>query len=323
MKQSILILLGAMLLLFYHTKSMAQDPNFTQFYHSNIYLNPATAGTVSDWRAATGLRHRWFQNAQSYRSLWASFDYNLGEDKGGLGAWVMQDEAGLTSQTQAALMYAYKFHLTEKWIASASLQADYTFLRLQTSNLRFEDEIITGLPTAEQRIDAQAHLFDMATGVLLYNSTFWLGAAAHHLLRPSRTWYEDGQARLPLRWSIHGGARFDIGERLRLSPALLFQQQQPFRQLDIGANIEIEPLFLGLWYRGIPLETVSPRHIDQDAMAIVSGVKIQNWTVAISYDFPFQNTSGMGGTYEISLIYTPQSLRTRSGFYDIDCPIRF
>ena len=78
--------------------------------------------------------------------------------------------------------------------------------------------------------------------------------------------------------------------------------------MDLGVNYHIDPISIGVWYRGKPWESTVVNSIQQDALIFTLGMYLKNLTVGYSYDF---NTSGLstasGGAHEISLVYEFES----------------
>ncbi|NJO03895.1 MAG: type IX secretion system membrane protein PorP/SprF, partial [Bacteroidia bacterium] len=70
------------------------------------------------------------------------------------------------------------------------------------------------------------------------------------------------------------------------------------RQLDIGANGYLDPVLLGLWYRGVPIQ-----ESNNGALAMMAGFKYRQLQFLYSYDLPLSNfVSITGGAHEFSLI---------------------
>ena len=55
----------------------AQDPQFSQFYASPLYLNPALTGSVKCPRATLNYRNQWPALGSTYVTYIASFDQQV------------------------------------------------------------------------------------------------------------------------------------------------------------------------------------------------------------------------------------------------------
>jgi hypothetical protein len=98
---------------------------------------------------------------------------------------------------------------------------------------------------------------------MFYSNKVWLGVSAHHISQPNGSFVEGQISKLPMKLSAQGGIRFDLqgggrnyithayAER-SISFAFNYKQQDPFNQLDVGAQLFLDSLVLGIWYRGLP-----------------------------------------------------------------------
>ncbi len=308
---------------------MAQDANFTQFYASPTYMNPAFAGAVPHYRATVQYRNQYPNIPNTYETNIFSFDYNLDYYDTGLGAMVIQDRLSSFSMTSTSLLlsYSYQLKLTKKWVARLGLQGAYTFRTTDFSRLVFQDQLSSGNPTQENLAGNFIHYPDFGTGLLVYNKTFWFGAALHHLTKPYQSLI-DASERLAMRMTAQAGAKFsfskDWDKDISISPAILYQRQGAFSQLDLGVNFFYEPLILGLWYRGIPIQQNVAGKINQDAIAALAGFRYKNFTFTYSYDATISSLNRSGGAHEISLILSPRyDQRRKKGSKHIDCPASF
>ena len=97
--------------------------------------------------------------------------------------------------------------------------------------------------------------------------------------------------------------------------AFNYRAQGAYDQLDLGACIERDPVFAGLWYRGIPLlKAYAPGIPNNDAIAAVIGFKVNDWRFGYSYDLTISRlASNTGGAHELTLVYElANARRTKS-----------
>ena len=94
----------------------AQDPQFTQFYANQIYLNPAFAGSVRCPRISMNSRFQWTGISGNYRTYAVSYDQHFDALQGGIGIRMMRDEAGTNTITSHnfAVSYSYLIKLSRK-----------------------------------------------------------------------------------------------------------------------------------------------------------------------------------------------------------------
>jgi type IX secretion system PorP/SprF family membrane protein len=118
-------------------------------------------------------------------------------------------------------------------------------------------------------------------------------------------------SRLPMKTTIHGGARLTLTSGPReadrasyLTPSFIFRKQGPISQLDFGMNYHIDPISIGVWYRGKPFQTNYIGTVNQDALIFTLGLYLSSFTVGYSYDFTISELSTTsGGAHEISIVY--------------------
>lgn len=308
--------------LFGLSKGFSQDLNLTQYYASPLLLNPAFAGAVEQYRFTTTYRNQWVQVPKSFSSNLASFDYNLINYNSGLGVFIFSDRlpAFSMSKTHISLSYSYAIFTGTDWVIRLGLQGGYTQQRRDLTGLQFGDQLLTGAPTLESVNNLNAGILDLSTGIVMYNAKTWFGLAAYHVHRPT---VSETSIALPMRISAHFGTTLKFKGR-DLLPSVLYQAQAGFQQLDMGANYVLDPLIVGLWYRGIPFQA-DESGLNQDAIAALVGINIKDFTVSYSYDYNISPISGApGGSHEISIVYMPPASRKFKQSYNgkqyIQCP---
>ncbi len=304
---------------------LAQDSRFTQFWSAPMTVNPAWTGTVPHWRASVLYRQQWYGVNGGIQSFFGGFDYNLGTGRGALGGWIKQDRVGSlnANNLEVAAIYSYRVQFQNDWQLSMAGQLSYGQRSQGMDGLRFEDAMLSGNVTAEEFGNYTLRYPDFGTGFVAYNSKMWIGAAAYHLLQPNIS-VSSIQDRIPIRITAQGGYRIALNEEHTLVPSAIAQYQSPFTQFDFGVNWEWDFLYAGAWYRGLPTRS-GTQLLPSSSLALVSGFKVENWQFGVSYDFALASLVGVGGSYEISLVYMPQYdiRRSARGREEVKCPINF
>ena len=304
----ILVLAGLFILI----QAKGQDPMFSQYYSSPLYLNPGLAGSVQQPRLIFNSRMQWTKLPNAFNTYAASADYLVEEWSSAFGLMTMTDKAGSANlrNTSIAGTYAAKIRISEGWVFSPGITFGYASRSIDFDKLVFGDMIIHNGPTTD---DAIGHLgnqnyFDFSSGAVIYNKTFWAGFSGYHINQPNYSLLGE-DARLPMRLSVHGGFRIPIKHAIlsksklsSIAPSFVYKVQGEFQQFDVGTNIIFDPVMVGLWYRGIPTNKNYVEKASQDAMIFILGLNLQFIEVGYSYDFTISNIGPQsGGSHEVSV----------------------
>ena len=290
----------------------AQDPMFSQYYASPLYLNPGLAGSVKQPRLIVNSRMQWTRLPNAFSTYAASADYLVEDWSSAFGFLATTDKAGSANlrNTSISGTYATKIRISEGWVFSPGVMFGYASRSIDFDKLVFGDQIIHNGPTTD---DAIGHLgnqsyFDFSSGAVIYNKTFWAGVSGYHINEPNYSLLGE-DAKLPMRLSLHGGFRIPIKHSVlsksklsSIAPSFVYKSQGEFKQLDIGTNIIFDPVMVGLWYRGIPTSKNYSEAASQDAIIFIFGLNLKFIEVGYSYDFTISNIGPQsGGSHEISL----------------------
>lgn len=292
----------------------AQDPEFSQYYAQPLYLNPAFSGTSVDHRFHANYRNQWPNVTNAFQTYAFSYDYNLDQYNSGLGVLLMVDKAGSANlkSTQANFQYAYKVHIHDKWVLSSGLNFGVGVRSLDYNKLIFYNELdflqSGGVPPNRRTDTDRVSYFDFGGGMLAYSRKFWLGFAVSHLNRPNRSLL-DGDAQIPMKTTIHGGMRIPLyhgvfkKDRIAaIAPSFVYKRQGSFDQLDIGTYFLYEPVVVGVWYRGIPIQQNVDDHLSQDAVVVILGFQLEKVELTYSYDVTVSQMGPIsGGAHEVAL----------------------
>jgi len=323
----------------------SQDPQFSQFYAAQLYLNPAFTGSTQISRAGINYRNQWPSLEASYITYMASFDHFFIGANSGVGLLITSDReslAGLRNQGISA-MYAYQLPVSNRWTIRAGFQAGYYFRDLDFSKLTFGDQFddsgqISDVTGEVFDTDWNINYLDLSTGFLFYNRNLWLGLAVHHLTKPNLSFFNESQGledRLPRKYSIHAGYKINLkqgfenqigGTRqkdMNLYPAMNYRLQGEYMQFDVGAYFNYSSLNVGIWYRGIPFRSVNNINNNE---SIVFSIGLSTGGLNIGYSFDYTLSAlgiKSGGAHELSISYQffigdprkpPRSMR------EIPCP---
>ncbi|PID94818.1 MAG: hypothetical protein CSA95_02210 [Bacteroidetes bacterium] len=290
--------------------SKAQDPSFSQFYASPMFLNPALTGTTSCGRLTFNYRKQWPSIDGHFTNYNASYDQSLAKINSGYGFMFNGDNmgSGAIKTNTFSGFYAYHLQVGRDFFVNAGFQATYVQTKLDWNKLIFGDMIdpvngtISGTTLEAPPSNLSMQYIDFSTGAFFsYRGDYYGGIAVHHLTTPDNGFYSKENSQLPMKITVHGGANFNVGynthnEAIIVSPNLLFQQQGQFHQLNLGCYVNYYPFVAGLWMRH-NLENI-------DAAIVLLGFRHNNWKVGYSYDISLSKLAmASGGAHEISFAW--------------------
>lgn len=299
----------------------AQDPTFTQFYSNPLYLNPALAGSTGCPRINLNYRNEWPQLTGNYVTYSASFDTYSKDINGGVGLMATYDQQaeGTISTTMLGGIYSYNLKINRKTSLMFGARAAYYQKFLDWNKLTFGDMIDPRRGFIYQTNDVprggKRGFFDVSGGLVIFTKQFYAGFAAHHANQPDESMIL-GESKLPVRLTAHMGGTIPIGRRGRysdgtsLKPALIYQYQNGYQELNIGAFVNYSSLNFGVWYR------------NKDAFVFIVGAKTDKFNIGYSYDLTVSKLGNglTGGSHEISMQINLKCKKKAKNFRKISCP---
>lgn len=313
--------------------AFGQDPQLSQFYAAPMYLNPALTGNTNQDRLALNYRLQWPAIGPGYKTYAVAYDHRSAGLNSGFGGMVMHDRAGTQglSFTQMAFNYSYEARLNRRHAIRGGIRAAYTLRTVDWGNMLFADQVIreNALTSVEPLLVQSISYFDFSAGVLYYSEQLWGGISVNHLNQPQQSLFLEGDARLPMRTSVHAGYRFPVdgqpfrSSKTKMTLAALYKAQEKWDQLDLGGYVDHDGISMGLWYRGIPgLKAYEPGQPNDEAVVLLLGYETPyQLQLAYSYDVTISKlTMKSGGAHELSVIYEwPKKGKNRK-YRSIPCP---
>lgn len=318
----------------------AQDPQFSQYYAAPLYLNPGLVGINQKGRMGINYRSQWPNLQANFETFSAYADYHIEDYFSSVGIIFTKDKEGVAGlqSTSIGLQYAYQFQINYNWTFRPGVQAAYLIRDLNFNKLTFGDQFGPGgqerdFSNESFNTGLRAQFFDLSFGGILYNPSIWLGAAMHHITEPN-TSIAGGNDPLKQRFSLHGGYRIPlspastktgIGER-SITPTFNYKAQGDFDQLDLGAYFTLDPILVGLWYRGLPIKNTDGIQ-NSESIIFMLGLQSKRTTFGYSFDYTISDLGiGTGGAHEISIAYTfslGDPFKPSADVRRLKCPIPF
>mgnify|MGYP005993031397 CR=1 FL=1 len=303
----------------------AQDAHFTQYFSSPVYTNPALTGQINgNYRVGGNYRTQWNAFGDAYTSAAVSAD--MRKDAWGLGVAVVQQVTGVANYSNTNFLLSGAYDLAYKTKSSKHLVfgLQLGFINRHTSGKDYTlpDQWEPGFgpvnPLNEDLGKLNAFVPDANFGILWFNGSSkvkwapFVGATVFHLI-PSDDSF-DSFSKLPMRFMVHGGARYRTGSAIDITPHAKFSYQDGAYNGIIGANVSY-----ALIDTEVRLEGGVAYRFD-DALLPYIGARYMDFQFGVSFDGSISEISEIGrskNAVEFSLIYTNQKSSVKEKFI---CP---
>lgn len=317
------------------TTVLAQDPVFSQFYTSSLYLNPALSGLEKDVVLGMNYRSQWAGVNLPFRTFQFSALHPIirqgvrSKHLGGFGATLFSDEAGpnreIVSQGfSIASSYNFHFNRSGSHLLAAALQLGVLQRQINMDALQWSsqysavlgyDPTLPGETLATERVTTPVINAGLMWRLIVDNQIqpvrmFYQGLAISNINRP-RGFHLNEKDAVPILYKLHGGYLHTFSNGFEVSPNYLIQHQQS-TQINVGAYgayslsammgraVTELKVSLGMWYR-----------ID-DSYILTMGLSTPSWNAGFSYD---ANTSSLernfqgANAFEVSFAYRIKILK--------------
>ncbi|MFT3934722.1 MAG: PorP/SprF family type IX secretion system membrane protein [Chitinophagaceae bacterium] len=307
------------------------DPHFSQYYIYPMALNPALTGTMDgDYRVSAIWRSQ-YSNTLTTRGISAdmitekntNFGFNLLNQ-------ATNDKSYNFTNAYATMSYTgVRFGKQGYHYLALALQCGVLNRRFDVSKLQFGSQWASGLgydpsmSSGETFTKPSMYAFDAGVGAAYFDATpgkkvnLYGGVSAFHITRPKNTFLSAGSEDqvLPVRYSVHGGARITVSDSLTLVPNVLYVKQGQAEEKMIGTYAQlyvsetVDVMVGGNWRM-------------QDAIVPFAGFYYKGFTLGVSYDVnasKMSAASNRSNSFELSLSFVGKSkkeMKTRP-FY---CP---
>jgi type IX secretion system PorP/SprF family membrane protein len=301
--------------------TQAQDVHLTQYYTSNLSLNPAFTGNYTgDVRAVLNYRSQWKQVVEPITTAMFSLEKKLThfDHTFGLGFIAMNDRLttyGLqNNKLYLSGSYAKKFN---KNTLGIGVQGGFVMRSTNLEGQTFPGqwEYSTGtynssLPTNENALAENKSFLDFNVGGF-YSRSFkgkllTIGYALFNVNQPSYG-FTGTNAKLPFRHVTNANVNIPITSSFSIKPSLLIMKTVQASNIILGANalqkINTDmALLFGLGIRG--------GTVNSDAAIAIAGINYKRIEFGLSFDFNMSELSKdtpRKSVWEISLVYTTPS----------------
>ncbi len=267
----------------------AQDPVFSQFYNSEVYLNPALIGQEKNLFLNFAHRSQWRSLEFPYTTNQISLIIPYYKDKhakpeghiGGFGISFYGDEAGQGNNLRTYggnASFAYNLNLSKKStnMLTFSIQAGFIHKNIDVSKLQWGEQYNPFIGFDNTIIPADLGQIQNTTFLDITAGAFWryyasddqktirslyLGFVAAHMNNPDESVIDGQVNRLPVLYKLHGGVIFALSEKASISANFISLEQDLVNQTNFGAFLSYKLPFdtkgqlsnlltrIGAWYR--------------------------------------------------------------------------
>ncbi len=306
-----------------------QDPNFSQYFATQTYYNPAYTGLSTGFHARCTYRNQWPNLPASFKSYLFSAD--LGErnlpGSGGLGLIVNSDNEGIgfIRNLSLGLNISVRIPLSDYMVSQVGIRASVVQKSVNWDDFVFTDQLnekygniyTSGFthPDNNQRIFPDfgiGGLIQFSNEASRINGT--AGVAIDHFFQPDQGFLTTEKSPLPRKWVVHSdfiittgddGYTYGTkgnGDPLKLNPGIIFQHQDGISDLEAGLNLLKYNIYLGAWYKA----TLGPNASSLAALVVGYRYRFaEDMSIKFIYSYDIQISGparGAGGAHEISLI---------------------
>ena len=319
---------------------LGQDPVFSQFYSSSLYLNPALSGLEKDVVLGFNYRSQWAGVGLPFKTFQFSAIHPIlqhgvkTKHLGGFGATLFTDEAGPNREVLSqglSIASSYNFHLdrTGNHLIAAALQFGVIQKRINLDALQWSSQYST-IMGYDPALPGETLGSDRTTRPVIHAGAIWRRVIDDHF-RPVKMFYQgfavsninrpkgffiNEREPSAMLYKIHGWYVHTFSNGFEISPNYLLQIQDE-SQINVGGygaytlpvvtskSMKDLKLSAGFWYR------------IKDSIILTTGISTASWNAGFSYD---ANTSSLernfqgANSYEFSFAYRIQIMKEYKRF---------
>lgn len=291
------LLLGLIFYIGTLTTVFAQlDAQFSQYMFNKANLNPAAVGEQQMMHLFASHRMQWvgIKNAPQTTLVSVNAPFNIRKTKHGAGINLINDKAGIFSNLQVDLQYAYKFKV---WNGDLSVGANIGFINITCygdSAKNVESEYHVADDPAIPKGTKSGIGLDLGLGVFYSDKNTHMGISLLRIPAPTIEFDENAEFVTKQLFTVMGGYNFKLKNNFQLKPAIMVMSDFTAWQMNVNLLLDYkEKYWGGLSYR------------IQDAVSFILGIKVLNGlSIGYAYDLPASKIiTASHGSHELFLSY--------------------
>jgi type IX secretion system PorP/SprF family membrane protein len=329
--------------LLFASLAYSQNPVFSQYYTTSLYLNPAIAGLEKDIFVGVNYRSQWSSVNLPFKTFQVSGIRPIirqgvrSKQLGSVGASLFSDQAGPNNEFSTlglSVAGAYNFYLDHEGqdIIATGVQVGFQQKRINATALQWSSQYGDGGYDAarpgENGFQDRVSYPQLNMGIAWnhipkrpssYVEGLYHGFSVSNINKP-KGFFDDRRDEAQIIYRVHGAMIIGYNGQLSFSPHYLIEFQQR-SQINFGANatyllpanifakVNDVRVSAGLWYRV------------QDSFIFTFGLNNPMWSAGVSYDMnssSFARNFNGANAFELSLSYR---ISTNKGYTKFSSPL--
>ena len=194
------------------------DVKLSIFFLTTITYNPAYAGSYEGMSFTSLYSSQWVGFDGAPKTLFVIGHGTFFGPNTGLGAEIMHDEIGVTTDTKMLGNYAHHLRLNDNWRLALGIKGGVSWYSVDYNKLRIRNtNEFNSLKTSITNID-----INFGAGFLIHSDNFYLGMGIPNFLET--TYLDDYNATLSNsrpNYYLSSGYKFDLENDIYLQPSAL------------------------------------------------------------------------------------------------------
>lgn len=320
-----LLVLGCVLL--WACSAFGQDIHYSQFYNSQLNLNPGLTGVFNgDVRFSGHFKQQWKSVPVNYLTFTGAYDQkffpkNSDKEFWGFGIMFNYDRGGYSKLQllQLALSGSYSRILSPSAVLTFGVQAGAGQRAFKQDDLTWNDQWNGSqhdptLPSGENFDQTSKFYPDLGAGLNLRlqakdnRTKVDIGGGLFHINKPKQSFYDANSVRIPMRISGHALGSVKVADPLDVVLNVGAQFQGDYQETVLGAGLKLYinrqrgrefALQLGANYR-------ANNAFITDALVPALEFFFNTWHIGLSYDVnlsQFDTATEKNGGPEVYVSY--------------------
>lgn len=303
------------------TVQAQHDAQFSQYFMTLGYYNPAYAGTNGDLNMFGIYRQQWVGwDGGPPKSFFVTADMplKLGEKEHGIGLVLFTESQSMFRNTHIAAQFAYKHKLfggtlslgIQPGIVNQSFDGTEVYFPSNPSGPDTKSSTnentspnLGGDPSIPGTL-VKAMAIDINAGLFYTLKDFYLGVGAMHITQPELMLEENVNTYIPSSYNLVSGYNIQLKNPLyELQPSVFLKTDTRTFQADITGRVVYNKMFNGGFSWRV-----------NEAVVFLLGATFGNFKVGYAYDFPITPIlKGTHGSHELMVSFKLKLKKTKTG----------